>query len=271
MGVITVVCAISMKKAFTLIELLVVIAIIAILAAILFPVFAQAKLAAKKSRALAQMKQLGTAIYMYATDYDDYFVPSSIRVLNPDPADPNPAIWPPKVLPYIKNQEVFVAHDTNGKFATDWTVRQNQSIGYTDAAGVDLTPTQCTEGAAVAGCEGFAGAVNFSQAEESASIGLFATTPHGVGGKWRGYVFNPYNGPNDPGGVYKNGLPIIADYDYVAANPALSPGAMKPIYARYGGDSKGNGMTPVIFADTHARMYSANYMNGFGKIIWRFR
>lgn len=260
-----------MKKAFTLIELLVVIAIIAILAAILFPVFAQAKLAAKKSRSLAQMKQLGTAIYLYAADYDDYFVPSSIRLATPDPADPLPQIWPPKVLPYIKNEEIFVAVDSKGEFARDWNVRQRQSIGYTDAAGVDLTSTQCTEGAAIPGCEGFAGAANFSSAEEPANIGLFATTPNGIGGKWRGYVFNPYNGPNDPGGVYKNGLPIIADYDYVAANPALTPGEMKPIYARYGANGKGEGMTPVIFADSHAKMFSAKAMNSFGKIIWRFR
>jgi len=60
-----------MKKAFTLIELLVVIAIIAILAAILFPVFAQAKAAAKVTVAISQMKQLGTAMVMYSTDADD--------------------------------------------------------------------------------------------------------------------------------------------------------------------------------------------------------
>jgi prepilin-type N-terminal cleavage/methylation domain-containing protein len=59
------------KVGFTLIELLVVIAIIAILASILFPVFAQAKLAAKKVVDLSNMKQLGTAIVMYTNDYDD--------------------------------------------------------------------------------------------------------------------------------------------------------------------------------------------------------
>lgn len=60
-----------MKKAFTLIELLVVIAIIAILAAILFPVFAQAKEAAKKTSALSSAKQIGTGFMLYAGDYDD--------------------------------------------------------------------------------------------------------------------------------------------------------------------------------------------------------
>ncbi len=59
------------KAAFTLIELLVVIAIIAILAAILFPVFAQAKAAAKKTSDLSNIKQMGTATVMYNNDYDD--------------------------------------------------------------------------------------------------------------------------------------------------------------------------------------------------------
>jgi len=59
------------KRAFTLIELLVVIAIIAVLAAILFPVFAQAKMAAIKTQAISNMKQQGTASVLYAGDYDD--------------------------------------------------------------------------------------------------------------------------------------------------------------------------------------------------------
>jgi prepilin-type N-terminal cleavage/methylation domain-containing protein/prepilin-type processing-associated H-X9-DG protein len=62
-----------MRRAFTLIELLVVIAIIAILAAILFPVFAQAKEAAKKTTCVSNQKQLGTAFLLYAADSDDYF------------------------------------------------------------------------------------------------------------------------------------------------------------------------------------------------------
>jgi len=73
-----------LKRAFTLIELLVVIAIIAILAAILFPVFAQAKLAAKKSQGLAQAKQIGTASQIYLQDYDDVYFPYRVNGTNPD-------------------------------------------------------------------------------------------------------------------------------------------------------------------------------------------
>jgi len=79
-----------MKRAFTLIELLVVIAIIAILAAILFPVFAQAKLAAKKTAGLSAVKQLGTGVQIYLADYDDVLPPyrlgscgASNPVINP--------------------------------------------------------------------------------------------------------------------------------------------------------------------------------------------
>lgn len=71
-----------MKKAFTLIELLVVIAIIAILAAILFPVFAQAKQAAKKTTSLSNCKQLGVALQIYVSDNDDV-TPSIFGTNNP--------------------------------------------------------------------------------------------------------------------------------------------------------------------------------------------
>ncbi|RYG96472.1 MAG: prepilin-type N-terminal cleavage/methylation domain-containing protein [Alphaproteobacteria bacterium] len=67
---------ISSRRAFTLIELLVVIAIIAILAAILFPVFAQAKTAAKKTATLSNMKQVALGNRMYAGDHDDHYAMS---------------------------------------------------------------------------------------------------------------------------------------------------------------------------------------------------
>lgn len=73
-----------MKKAFTLIELLVVIAIIAILAAILFPVFAQAKEAAKKTACLSNLKQIGTAFVLYASDADDMYPNATFSPLGAD-------------------------------------------------------------------------------------------------------------------------------------------------------------------------------------------
>lgn len=100
----------SKTRAFTLIELLVVIAIIAILAAILFPVFAQAKLAAKRSASLSNSKQIGTSIQMYNTDYDDnYPVWGSWGSLDPDAWKEydNFSSWVLAVYPYVKNGGIW--------------------------------------------------------------------------------------------------------------------------------------------------------------------
>jgi prepilin-type N-terminal cleavage/methylation domain-containing protein/prepilin-type processing-associated H-X9-DG protein len=86
-----------LRRGFTLIELLVVIAIIAILAAILFPVFAQAREKARSSGCLSNGKQIALAISMYAQDYDETF-PNSI-VLAGTPAE---TWWADVVQPYIK-------------------------------------------------------------------------------------------------------------------------------------------------------------------------
>jgi prepilin-type N-terminal cleavage/methylation domain-containing protein/prepilin-type processing-associated H-X9-DG protein len=91
-----------MKRAFTLIELLVVIAIIAILAAILFPVFAQAKTAAKKTAELSNFKQLTTASLIYSGDSDDVFPTTSVYNFSGDPT----RFWASKILPYTKNAEI---------------------------------------------------------------------------------------------------------------------------------------------------------------------
>lgn len=88
------------RKAFTLIELLVVIAIIAILAAILFPVFAQAREKARQTACLSQSKQIGTAWSMYATDYDEtiplYWYGTDI------------GYWHVVLIPYIKSSPLFI-------------------------------------------------------------------------------------------------------------------------------------------------------------------
>ncbi len=118
-----------MRKAFTLIELLVVIAIIAILAAILFPVFAQAKTAAKKAAMISNVSQVGKAMMIYTTDSDDFYPrnddcydKSSLNIdLNNKPfnysgvgcaAAPfyfrvNHFSWQKWLVPYTKNVDIF--------------------------------------------------------------------------------------------------------------------------------------------------------------------
>src|SRR5438094_5376899 len=91
------------RNGFTLIELLVVIAIIAVLAAILFPVFAQAREKARQTACLSNCKQIGTAVMMYAQDYDDhpplwfYEVPKVGLVY-----------WHYWLKPYVQNIQVFI-------------------------------------------------------------------------------------------------------------------------------------------------------------------
>jgi prepilin-type N-terminal cleavage/methylation domain-containing protein/prepilin-type processing-associated H-X9-DG protein len=110
------------KRAFTLIELLVVIAIIAILAAILFPVFAQAKLAAKKTASLSNIKQVALGGILYSTDYDDDMVLTAQDIQDTGCGVPNvsqadfcqhhlatPTLqWDQLLLPYIKSLGLFV-------------------------------------------------------------------------------------------------------------------------------------------------------------------
>ena len=103
------------KKGFTLIELLVVIAIIAILAAILFPVFARAREQARKTSCASNLRQLGLGFAMYTQDYDERFPQIWQGQWNQSVANAPQLNWGPAIFPYIKNKQVYVCpSDSSG-------------------------------------------------------------------------------------------------------------------------------------------------------------
>jgi prepilin-type N-terminal cleavage/methylation domain-containing protein/prepilin-type processing-associated H-X9-DG protein len=98
------------RSAFTLIELLVVIAVIATLAAILFPVFAQAREKARQTSCLSNVKQIGTALMMYAQDYDEQLPSGRYNPVAPNAADIGKG-WAGQVYGQIKNDQIFKCPD----------------------------------------------------------------------------------------------------------------------------------------------------------------
>jgi len=168
----------NIRKGFTLIELLVVIAIIAILAAILFPVFAQAKAAAKKTASLSNHKQNLTGMIMYASDYDDGFAltfyPGSNAVgavpgcMRPGATPTSPPVacgaqdpgWPRLINPYTKNYDILrdpTVGDPWGIYGTpaynwwyNWSRFSNYGYNWVylapsmQAPGAQLSVTQTT-------------------------------------------------------------------------------------------------------------------------------
>ncbi|MEN6302104.1 MAG: DUF1559 domain-containing protein, partial [Armatimonadia bacterium] len=107
-----------MRRGFTLIELLVVIAIIAILAAILFPVFAKAREKARQASCLSNMKQMMIGVVAYVQDYDEtlFWVYPNGQI-----GDGGRPMYPPiRIMPYVKNDQMFLCPSRRGSIYSDY-------------------------------------------------------------------------------------------------------------------------------------------------------
>lgn len=185
-------------RAFTLIELLVVIAIIAILAAILFPVFAQAKNAAKKTECLSNQRQLGIGLQMYISDHDDqlFFFAHAVD-LSRTSATPYGATrenrWWNQILPYTKTQgRLLVCPNDSGR--RPHALEDGQS-------GRPLVPRSYVANRAAEG-------LNYSSVDEPASIVVVTVKDGQYDDSWFEPPKNLYNKMDSSGTVV--GPPVLA-------------------------------------------------------------
>lgn len=252
-----------MKQAFTLIELLVVIAIIAILAAILFPVFAQAKLAAKASASLSNTKQLATACMIYTTDSDDVFVSQFVDETGPWGWQNT---WVMHTLPYMKNYEILksptdtvpliTAYNSGPKFTY---VANGLLLGDTSGG----SPFWLFRG--IINTNGNGGSTNWYQSgtrsqteiprvaeailfgSRSAAKKGGAKDPYAAGGSKMEGSFSPWNSV----------LTNVSGQD-CASDGCTLPGFAShwglPVPSYKGGlDRNFSGRSPMVYADSHAK------------------
>ncbi len=268
-----------MKRAFTLIELLVVIAIIAILAAILFPVFAQAKGAAKKTASLSNTKQIGLGVQMYSIDVDD-----KLPTLQDQPLNGVWIGWPEKINPYVKSGNGSRPGQTlygyNGLFRAPGDSTQQDNGSY--ALHQDLA----RDGSAP--WNGYASPTVFSTTMIDNISEKVYMIEKGINNGWAGWLqFTPWewdwvdwlnfnhttNQPQKGPGDYVSLHPGVGDCDfnyspsdYTSFNWSWALCGMHPRY-RY------NRATPTVFLDGHAKTFSrtdkATSMDWFKNIYVR--
>ena len=135
------------KHAFTLIELLVVIAIIAILAAILFPVFARARENARRTSCSSNIKQLAMGVMQYVQDYDERYPWMYSYYLDSDGVN-HAHNWPTLIYPYVKSNQVYVCPSATG-IPSNFSATSDGSIYNDSSYGLNATAFPYDRGTAM--------------------------------------------------------------------------------------------------------------------------
>ena len=258
------------RRGLTLVELLVVITIIAVLVAIIFPTIANTRMAAYKTTAIKRLQQLGQAATLYSADHDTFICPSTNYGLEED--DPG-RMWTTLLFTYAGNdKQPFIDKSSNGQYPGSWKLRGWGSFGMNAATSIDPV-NGCTEDMTdKTGCWAFDSGVIPDKSLDPSMVPLFTTTPAGDTAKnYRGYEFNPYNGLPRSDDVLQS-PPLVSDRDLVKELIVLPGDMIKAVYARYNATGHDDGVAPIVFSDTHAKVYTAKAIaHGKTGIFWRFR
>jgi prepilin-type N-terminal cleavage/methylation domain-containing protein len=230
-----------MRKAFTLIELLVVIAIIAILAAILFPVFAQAKAAAKKTQALSNVKQLSTAYALYIQDTDDTYYELA-QGMSAGLQDQKALIWNGYLFPYSKS--AALALDPAGNSPTQSFLGSNFTGKY--YVPVDYEQLSIGYNIMFTSEFGYACSIDFSDTTPSCKV-FYGESQLQFPSQQLLFASSAQRAPYDPDVPKQDGT---AGQGF-RVSPLHSPNSDDAISDRH------NGLTVVSFADTHAKSLRA--------------
>ncbi len=293
---------------FTLIELLVVIAIIAILAAILFPVFAQAREAARKTSCLSNTKQMGVGIMMYTQDYDEtyspgYYYGDPTQTSNLDASGIYQ--WSGLIQPYVKNEQIFVCpsdkvkgiaptnfignnkgQGSGGSVALNSNFQDIQAarISYTCNEAIMPRPRGGVGGVAIGQPQNVVSLAGVDSPSSVIAVTEFTDYTNAVSGTGPGGTTNKSHRPSDAWALNAAGT-VPYDTSGTSNNPiyAMSSDAAKVVFAAqptapYGGGSfphliyvnagRHSNGNTFTFADGHSKWYRVEQTLSCNSFLW---